>query len=154
MKIGDFVIIKESHQTGEISKVLSNTKIEIILNNGFTFKLPISSVELTDYPLKLTSSTKKPTIKMPPYKVDLHIEELVSDFKYLSNSEKVQIQMDEFETSLSAAIASGMFEITFIHGIGQGILRKEIHKVLKSSKEIKSYGDAQFDRGATIVKIY
>lgn len=154
MKKGDFVALLDSNQTGVIGKILSDKKVELILDNGFTVQVNTDKLEKSTPPEKNKSIPKKHSIAMPPYRVDLHIENLLNDHSYLSNGEKIRLQLEVFEKSLSAAIASGMFEITFVHGVGQGVLRKQIHAILKKTKEIKSFADAQFDRGATVVKIY
>lgn len=73
----------------------------------------------------------------PSRSIDLHIEKLATDPKGMSNSEMLRIQLESFERNLDQAIASGMDEITFIHGIGNGVLRKEIHKRLSQHQNIK-----------------
>jgi len=95
-------------------------------------------------------------VKRPPASVDLHIEKLTDDFDLMSNSEMLQLQMKTFETNLNDAIVSAMDEIVFIHGIGNGVLRKNIHKYLSQLKGIKYFKDSQktnFGYGATTVKI-
>ena len=154
MQVGDFVEILDTGDGGKVTKVLSPKKIEVLLNNGFIIKVDLAKVKKSNEPIRKESIQKKHAIKIPPPKVDLHIEELVSDHTFLTNAEKIKIQLEVFENQLSAAIAAGMLEITFVHGIGAGVLRKEIHAILKNNKDIKSYEDAQFDRGATLVKIY
>jgi hypothetical protein len=95
------------------------------------------------------------TVK-PARSIDLHIELLHSDPASLSNSEKMRIQLETFESNLNQAIASGMDEITFIHGLGNGTLKKEIHKRLSQLGNIKYFQDTQKDQwgyGATLVRI-
>ena len=95
-------------------------------------------------------------VKRPPASVDLHIEKLTDDFDLMSNSEMLQLQMKTFETNLNDAIVSAMDEIVFIHGIGNGVLRKNIHKYLSQLQGIKYFKDSQktnFGYGATTVKI-
>jgi dsDNA-specific endonuclease/ATPase MutS2 len=68
----------------------------------------------------------------------------------------LRIQLEVFDQNLDKAIASGMHEITFIHGIGNGVLRKEIHKRLSQIQNIKYFQDTQKDNwgyGATLVRI-
>ncbi len=92
----------------------------------------------------------------PPNSIDLHIEKLVANSLGMSNSEMLRIQLDTFEKNLDQAIASGMDEITFVHGIGNGVLRKEIHKQLSQMRNIKYFQDTQKDQwgyGATRVRI-
>ena len=155
MKEGDFVEILNTGDGGKITKVLSKNKFEVLLDNGFTIKTSADKIKQGEEPLKYENHLpKKHSIALPPPKVDLHIECLHDDPRTLNNAEKILIQIEAFESSLSAAIAGGMLEITFIHGIGAGVLREEIRKRLKHNKHINKYGDAQYDRGATLVKIY
>jgi hypothetical protein len=95
-------------------------------------------------------------VKRPPASIDLHIDKLTKDHDLMSNSEMLQLQMKTFESNLNDAIASGMDEIIFIHGIGNGVLRKNIHKYLSQLQGIKYFKDSQktnFGYGATTVKI-
>ena len=154
MNTGDFVEILDTQDGGKITKVLSKNKVEVLLDNGFIMKVETAKLKLGVEPVRKESPRKKHAIAMPSIKEDLHIEQLITDFKGLNNAEKIRIQLDAFENKLSAALAAGMLEITFIHGIGTGVLRKAIHASLKKNKGIKSFAEAQFDRGATLVKIY
>ncbi|PZX52040.1 Smr/MutS family protein [Algoriphagus chordae] len=98
-----------------------------------------------------TSKTPKPARA-----IDLHIEKLATDPKGMSNSEMLRVQLECFDRNLDQAMASGMDEITFIHGIGNGVLRKEIHKRLSQLQNIKYFQDTQKDQwgyGATLVRI-
>ena len=47
----------------------------------------------------------------------------------------------------------GNREIAIVHGIGQGILKKEVHKVLKKNKKVVEYNIDCFNDGCTLVKI-
>lgn len=96
-------------------------------------------------------------ISRPPASIDLHIEKLTENHDLMSNGEMLQLQLEVFERKLSDAIATGMDEITFIHGIGNGVLRKEIHRYLSQMNGIKYFKDSQktnFGYGATTVKIH
>ena len=93
----------------------------------------------------------------PPHEFDLHLEALRPDTKEeLSNTAILRIQLDAFEDALSRALATNMHEIVFIHGLGTGVLRKEIHRQLSRNKDIKFFEDAQkgkFGFGATLVRL-
>ncbi|WP_186757510.1 Smr/MutS family protein [Echinicola salinicaeni] len=94
--------------------------------------------------------------KRPEKQIDLHIEKLTKDHEFMSNTEMLKLQMETFEKNLNYAIATGMDEITFIHGLGNGVLRKEIHKYLSQLENIKYFQDTQksrFGYGATLVRI-
>lgn len=100
---------------------------------------------------------RRKKINRPASSIDLHIEKLTENHDLMSNGEMLQLQLTVFEKSLNDAIASGMDEITFIHGIGNGVLRKEIHRYLSQMKGIKYFKDSQktnFGYGATAVKIH
>ena len=44
-------------------------------------------------------------------------------------------------------------KVCIIHGIGEGILRKTVHEILKNDKRIKSYYIDFLNQGCTIVEI-
>jgi hypothetical protein len=105
---------------------------------------------------QLTPTPQATTIQAPSTSIDLHIEALHPKPDSLSNSEMQRIQLEVFEKNLNLAIAAGMDQITFIHGIGNGVLRKEIHKRLSQLRNISYFQDTQKDQwgyGATLVKI-
>ncbi|MGI4871954.1 MAG: Smr/MutS family protein [Janthinobacterium lividum] len=93
----------------------------------------------------------------PPHELDLHIEALRPEgAEGLSNTAMLRQQLDAFEDALSRALATNMHEIVFIHGAGNGTLRKEIHRQLSRNKDIKFFEDAQkekFGYGATLVRL-
>lgn len=102
-------------------------------------------------------ATAKPSfIETPEFEVDLHIEKLTNDAPVMNSSEIIELQLKTFEHKLENAIASGMSEIIFIHGVGNGVLSNEIHKRLSKNKDISYYEDARkekFGYGATLVKL-
>jgi dsDNA-specific endonuclease/ATPase MutS2 len=59
----------------------------------------------------------------------------------------------EAKTFISRHKKIGNKEITIIHGIGKNILKDEIHKMLKSNKEIEEYKLNMFNLGETIIKL-
>ncbi len=88
--------------------------------------------------------------------VDLHIEKLTDMPQALSPAEMLSIQLSRFQQAMERALEIGMPEITFIHGVGAGVLRTEIHRKLAANKNIKYFEDAQkekFGFGATKVKL-
>jgi len=93
----------------------------------------------------------------PPHEFDLHLEALRPDNNEdLSNTAILRLQLDAFEDALSRALATNMHEIVFIHGMGNGVLRKELHRQLSRNKDIKFFEDARkekFGFGATLVRL-
>ncbi|MCG6188930.1 Smr/MutS family protein [Maribellus maritimus] len=86
--------------------------------------------------------------------VDLHIQELLDDASGLSNREMLEIQLEKVESEMNEAIRSHVKRIVFIHGLGQGVLKQEVAKLLKSRFSKYYFQDASFKEygyGATMV---
>lgn len=86
--------------------------------------------------------------------VDLHIHELLDDTKGLSNREILEIQLEKVESEMKNAIQTRVNRIVFIHGLGQGVLKQEVTKLLKSKFSKYYFQDASFKEygyGATMV---
>ncbi|HNW51066.1 MAG TPA: DUF2027 domain-containing protein [Prolixibacteraceae bacterium] len=98
---------------------------------------------------------KKPKKRTPEIvEVDLHIHELIENSNGLTNHEILQIQMDKFQSEMKSAIEGRVNRIVFIHGVGNGVLKQEIHKKLKSTYAKYFFQDASFQEygyGATMV---
>jgi len=98
----------------------------------------------------------KTQLERPAAVVDLHIEKLTKDFLAMNNAQMLETQLKTFEQQLEKAIANGMDEMTFIHGVGNGVLRTELHRRMSRHPNVKYFEDAQkekFGYGATKVKI-
>ncbi|SDX41413.1 Smr/MutS family protein [Hymenobacter psychrophilus] len=94
----------------------------------------------------------------PSHEVDLHLEALQPEggTEGLSNSAILKLQLEAFEDTLSRALATNMHEIIYIHGSGNGTLRKELHKLLSRNRDIKFFEDSmkeKFGYGATLVRL-
>jgi len=88
--------------------------------------------------------------------VDLHINELLDSTTGLSNAAMLQCQLDKFREVLNENKSHKGQKIVFIHGKGEGVLRKEIEKLLKTNYKGYSFQDASFREygfGATMVTI-
>lgn len=140
----------------------SKGKIPVLEKEGYLFRIDHQETSLDVKQLNRELSgekeqaTKKEQFYRPEKEIDLHIEKLTDDHELMSNSEKLKLQMQVFEKNLNYAIATGMDEISFIHGIGNGVLKKEIHKHLSQMENIKYFQDTQKSRfgfGATLVRI-
>lgn len=91
---------------------------------------------------------------LPPARtvIDLHIDKLSDKSENLKPEQMLDIQMREFEKYFDLALAHKQPVLTVIHGIGEGILRNEIHQFLKSRKEVKRFVnqyDPRYGYGAT-----
>jgi DNA-nicking Smr family endonuclease len=87
--------------------------------------------------------------------VDLHLHELVDDESQLSKDERLTYQLAYFERALNAAIRDGKKKLIVIHGVGEGILREEVRRVLQFYEHVQ-FHDADMRKygvGATEVVI-
>lgn len=88
------------------------------------------------------------------YEIDLHIEKLVKNPSQLGNAEKLSIQLKEFQQALELGMATHQRSIVFIHGVGSGKLKQEIHSILNQTKGVYKYVsdyDTRYGYGATEV---
>lgn len=93
-------------------------------------------------------------ISGPEKITDLHIEKLRDDHEFLNKNEILEIQLAHFRKSLDSAIVHKLPSVIFIHGVGNGILRNEIHKAISRHPQVKTFMDAykeKFGYGATEV---
>ena len=87
--------------------------------------------------------------------VDLHIECLLDSHRGMSNAEIIDVQLRHFTKALDNAIRNNYYKIVFIHGVGKGRLKEEIHHLLRGYRGI-TFRAAAFEKygwGATEVLI-
>ncbi|QGY46038.1 DUF2027 domain-containing protein [Maribellus comscasis] len=125
--------------------------------------LAVELDKLTDDDLqKVVKSKEKAEAPQTPFmkksaevvEVDLHIQELLDDASGLSNREMLEIQLEKVESEMNEAIRSHVKRIVFIHGLGQGVLKQEVTRLLKSKFPKYYFQDASFKEygyGATMV---
>jgi len=88
--------------------------------------------------------------------VDLHISALSDDYGHLKPHEILNEQMDYFNRSIEDAMLHQYKKVVFIHGIGNGSLKKKLKDELKDYEEIE-VRDASFQHygyGAIEVHIH
>ncbi|MEO9571192.1 MAG: Smr/MutS family protein [Polaribacter sp.] len=87
--------------------------------------------------------------------VDLHINQLVKSTRNMDNYDMLNLQLDTAKNKVEFAISKRISKIVFIHGVGEGVLKSELQRLL-SKYPIKFY-DASYKKyglGATEVYIY
>ncbi len=87
--------------------------------------------------------------------VDLHIEELVDDHSKMSPHEILNYQMDYFKRCIESAASHNFRKVTFIHGVGNGVLKAAIIKKVSEYEHADSHlaSVAKFGVGAIDVVI-
>jgi dsDNA-specific endonuclease/ATPase MutS2 len=101
------------------------------------FKREAEEEQKRNAALKGKNKTEKFTVLTRQKVVDLHIEELVKDHAAMSNSQIIAYQINYFLYEMDQAVLNKMHKITFIHGVGNGVLRSAIREELKRFPNIK-----------------
>ena len=178
MKIGDKVSVLDEDISGEITGISKN-EITIIDSDGFEYQylekeLVYDSNDFSDLTISLQNISeiisekeqKKnkniPKVKskdrsIPPMEVDLHIHQLVPKTRGLDNFEMLNIQLDTARYKITFAISKKIQRIVFIHGVGEGVLRYELHRLLKEYEGQLKFYDADYQKygiGATEVYFF
>ena len=165
-KIGDKVLFKNENLKGEVIKINSNYKLTVLSSDGFELNVAVKDLvkiekgtdKATSYGEytytkdvdRRTSKSQKRQKGQTVLKIDLHIELLTSNYHYLDNFEIVQMQLNECHKKIQQAINSNTSKLIIVHGIGTGVLKLEVHKILKNYN-LRFY--LSKDAGATEVMV-
>ena len=169
-KLGDKVAILDEAVNGTIIKI-NNEHIVILTDDDFEYECRPNEIiinsnlqELLDDTKTKISKHKKPLSLNKNHKiknrsaipeVDLHIHELISSEKGMSNFEMLSIQLKLAKSKLEQAIKNKNQRIVFIHGIGAGVLKMELYKLFrKYPVEFYDASYQKYGQGATEVYIF
>lgn len=88
--------------------------------------------------------------------VDLHISALDADYQSLEKHEIMLAQLNYFEKTLQDAMIHQYQKIIYIHGIGNGSLKNELRRILKTYPDIqvKEAAFSSYGYGAIEVHIH
>ncbi len=139
------------------AKDFSGSKKLVPLLKEQAWLIQIDQPDLVIDAQKLKESFFKPAeekqeIEKPTHEVDLHIEKLRDDHQFLSSAEILNIQLNAYKKALDAAIVHKLPAVTFIHGVGNGTLKNELHKLAGKHPQVQTFMDARkekFGYGAT-----
>lgn len=109
-----------------------------------------------DAPAKPQTLVKRGGTKNGIIEIDLHIGELLDDTHGMNNSEILNYQLDKFREVMEQYKNKREQRIVFIHGKGDGVLRKALLDELKRKYPNCRHQDASFQEygfGATMVTI-
>ena len=146
--VGDKVLFKEDSLRGEIIKVNSLYKVLVLTQDGFEINVSVKKLVKIEKGTDIASSygevyyskdkiselskSQKQQKSQSILKVDLHIELLTSNYHYMDNFEIVQLQLNVCQGKVEKALNSNITKIEIVHGIGTGLLKDEVHKLLRS----------------------
>ena len=149
-RIGDKVLFKKDTQRGIIINFILSDKVIVETKDGFKLSVSVKDLvkveegtdkassygvefNMKDKIIKSKKVTKQERRKLV-LKVDLHIESLTDNYDYMSNFEIVQIQLNKCHKYIEKALSSDCQKLIIVHGIGTGLLRDEVHKLLDNYK--------------------
>lgn len=136
--------------------------LTVIEKDGFAQEMIIDPQQLKEQMAMKKDKPRRARIEKKAVKindiieVDLHIDELLDSTAGMSNADILQYQLEEFHKILQENRNKKGQKIVFIHGKGEGVLRKEIMKELKQKYGNFYVQDASFKEygfGATMVTI-
>ena len=73
-----------------------------------------------------TSSFKKEKNEVI-LEVDLHINQLIKSTKGMDNFDMLTLQLNTAKNKIEYAISKRISKVIFIHGVGEGVLKSELH---------------------------
>lgn len=171
LKPGDTVRFKDEKGEGKVIAILNKDEALILLPEGIEIPVPIKSlvkveIDLSDsiksISLPMSHDHERPKGKKAEkepkkpvtFEIDLHIGQLVNNFsRSMSNGEMLTIQINHFQYWMDKAMRENFKSLVFIHGVGNGVLKSEIRRLVNTYHGVR-YEDASFRRygyGATEV---
>jgi hypothetical protein len=139
LKVGQSVVLMDSDLRGKIVSI--GCKVMVELEDGLTIEAAYGEFAVTDATeLKALKSSKvkaktttasrsKQKAASGILEVDLHIEAIPGGCG-IPRGQQLQFQMDTFKRIIRENFSHKGMKISFIHGIGDGILKAAIRKEL------------------------
>lgn len=112
--------------------------------------------EITNQHTKEKQNSKSERNRKNIIEIDLHIEELLETTTGMDNKSMLEYQLKVVEETLIKNIKRKGQKIVFIHGKGEGVLRKAIISLIKQKYRSCTHQDASFQEygfGATMITI-
>jgi hypothetical protein len=163
IKVGQSIVLMDSNLRGKIIGIGKTVRIELedglVIESGYgefavTDKAEIASLKDSKVKTRQTSNATKRSVPVNPdgsLTVDLHIEAIPGGTS-VPKGQQLQFQMDTFRRIIRDNANRRGLKITFIHGIGDGILKAAIRKELDEVLALRcSYSVG--DPAVTIVSI-
>ena len=114
---------------------------------------PLFNDKLQDLKVKWSSFKKENNEVI--LEVDLHINQLIKSTTGMDNFEMLSLQLETAKRKIEYAISKRISKIIFIHGVGEGVLKSELH-YLFGRYPVRFY-DASYKKyglGATEVYVF
>ena len=85
--------------------------------------------------------------------VDLHLASLAENIGKFEKGEILEFQKNYFERALESAIYNKFRKVTFIHGVGNGVLRESVVEILNKYSSIEVFDAPIHKYGAGAIEI-
>ncbi|MBI2257759.1 MAG: Smr/MutS family protein [Flavobacteriia bacterium] len=173
--VGEKVSFLNQKGNAVILNILSSKEVWIRDEDGFEMKYPVNELvkihseivlnEIITYSKDNINQKNTPTYsiihsknKQKDYwELDLHIEQIMKDYKSLTAHEILLVQIKKMKDFLRLAKMKGIKKVIIIHGVGEGVLKNEIRIYLHKNNDKYQYFDASYldyGKGATEVLLY
>jgi hypothetical protein len=155
-KLFDYLSLLQQNNEPMFNVALTDKIPDLIFANEKNTIKPDASIDLGPLKSKSTNanSKSKPHRNKALASIDLHIEQLVSNYTNLSNFEMLTIQLQALEQAIDNALAHHQQSLIVIHGVGTGKLKEEVHQRLSSYSGIaffQHHWSPRYGYGATEV---
>jgi len=175
-EIGDRVSVLDEDITGHVTRIDSET-VSIETSEGFEMQFTVAeivkesplegsvfgNIEVSSVIREKEQPSKRKAIRVKPkernlpmMEVDLHIHQITTSNRNMTNHDILTLQLDTARHKLDYAIKNKIQKIVFIHGVGEGVLKMELEYLFGRYDNIKFYAaDYQkYGLGATEVYVY
>lgn len=158
IQLGDFVSVLDDKIKGQVIEI-NGKQITIEENNGFKSSIHVDALIVYDTILsKDKTNIPEPITEEKSIKIQKIVKSSIVDLhntnNYLDKNKILLNQISIFKDELNFAISKGQTQIIFIHGKGEGILRKEIEDILRKQKiNYKKAPHRDFGQGAIQVSL-
>lgn len=114
-----------------IVTIATQSALVPVSNNDYNSKFNQSVEAKITEPVKEKPLIEKHRTNLNEAIVDLHIAEIVDNIAGLSSHDMLNLQIAYFKKILQSAITNDYTRVTFIHGVGNGVLKSAIIKELE-----------------------
>lgn len=173
-RTGDRVQMIDELTEGEVLDVEGQI-LRLRTQDGFEIEVPVSEVvhlpdtgalaldvpaftgsaKEKEQPRKHKGMRPRKARQNPPMVVDLHIEKLLADTRGMTTFDILNYQVDTARGQLEFAMRKRIQRVVFIHGVGEGVLKQELHTLFRRYEGLR-VADADYrtyGMGATEVYI-
>lgn len=142
IKVGDYVKMRKGDARGEVLEI--HKKNAVVQLGILKLTVPLHELELVNQPIK----TFKKSVYVDTAQRGSQMETKLDIRGYKKSDAETAIQ-----NFLDKALLSNLHEVTIIHGMGTGVLKKVVMRMMKDYNDIKGYRQPEDEHGGQGVTI-